>query len=122
MTVLEAIGLADEMKPNSVPQVMKVRWLCVLDGLIWRNVFRTHGMRGEFQPYDPDTDLGRELLVKAPYDTLYRRWLEAQIDLSNGEYERYNAQITVFSDEYAAFENDFHRNHRPVRRGRRFVF
>ena len=52
----------------------------------------------------------------------YRRGLEAQIDLSNGEYERYNAQITVFSDEYAAFENDFHRNHRPVRRGRRFVF
>ena len=84
MTVLEAIGLADEMKPNSVPQGMKVRWLCVLDGLIWRNVFRTHGRRGAFQPYDPDTDLHRELLVKAPYDTLYRRWLEAQIDLSNG--------------------------------------
>lgn len=123
MTLGEAIAQVDELKPNAIPQLTKVLWLSTLDGLVKRNVFDTHGTGlGEFPGYGPQTSLDTALLVEAPYDTLYRRWLEAQIDLTNAEYDRYNAAIRVFSDEYGNFENDYNRSHPPARQGSRFLF
>lgn len=118
MTAAQAISLVDDLKPNAVPQETKLRWLGVLDGLVWRNVAATHRGAQPFEPCGPDSEPGKELLIPAPYDTLYRRWLEAQIDLTNGEFERYNASITVFQDEYRVFENDYNRTHTPKSCGR----
>lgn len=123
MTVLEAIALTDELKPNVYSREVKIGWLSKLDGMIHRNILKTHCIPAKpFPGYGPDTDPATVLLAPAPYDTVYLRWLEAQIDLAEGELDRYNSSITVFSDEYRAFENDVHRNHRPRRRGRRFRF
>lgn len=123
MTLSEAIACVDDLKPNTVPLLTKIQWLSTLDGLVKRNVLDTHrGYTGTFSGYDGETPPDTVLLIEAPYDTLYRRWLEAQIDLVNGEYGRYNASIQVFSDEYRHFENDYHRSHMPQRRGKRFLF
>ncbi len=123
MTLAQAIAQVDDLKPNTVPLLTKIQWLAVLDGLVKRNVADTHlGGPADFVPYDGETPPDTVLLIESPYDTLYRRWLEAQIDLTNGEYDRYNASIRVFSDEYSHFENDYHRNHTPKRGGRRFLY
>lgn len=123
MTLSQAIAQVDDLKPNTVPLLTKIQWLAVLDGLVKRNVVDTHlGEPVDFVPYDGETPPDTVLLIPEPYDTLYRRWLEAQIDLVCGEYDRYNASIQVFSDEYRHFENDYHRNHTPKRRGRRFLY
>ncbi len=123
MTLAEAIAQVDDLRPNTIPQLTKVLWLSTLDGLVKRNVLDTHlGKTAAFPGYGSETPPDTVLLVGPPYDTLYRRWLEAQIDLTNGEYDRYNASIRVFSDEYRHFENDYHRNHTPRRRGRRFLY
>lgn len=124
MTILEAIHLVDELKPNVYSQEVKLGWLSKLEGMVDRNILATHVQsdRQPFPGFTLDTDLNTLLLVPAPYDTVYLRWMEAQIDLASGEYDKYNASITVFSDEYQTFENDYNRNHTPVQGGKRFLF
>ena len=75
-----------------------------------------------FAGYDDTTDLNTELLIPAPFDEAYLRWMEAQIDYHNGEIDKYNISITMFNTEFEAFANWYHRNHLPVSHGRRFVF
>lgn len=61
-----------------------------------------------------------KLLVPAPYDEVYIRWLEAQIDYANGEYGRYNNSMTMFNASYSAFRNYWNRTHMP--KGKRYKF
>ena len=44
---------------------------------------------------------------------MYISWLEAKIDYFNGEYAKYNNSITRYNDTYAAYANDYNRNHMP---------
>lgn len=121
MKIREAIQRVDAGKHNAVPEQEKVAWLSALDGLVKRLVLDTHLGEVPFDGYDMDTDRETVLLVGVPFDGVYLRWLEAQIDRENGEWEAYNASITLFNAEFAAFENDYHRNHAP-RSGGRFRF
>ncbi|MBQ7873761.1 MAG: dockerin type I repeat-containing protein [Oscillospiraceae bacterium] len=61
----------------------------------------------------PAEEAKEELFVGMPYDELYLRWLEAQIDYHNGEIERYNNSITAFNSAYSAFERYYNRTHLP---------
>ena len=70
----------------------------------------------EFTASDVDGDGKRHLTAPAPYDEVYLRWLEAQIDYANGEIERYNNSITAFNHAYSAFERYYNRTHLPIRK------
>ena len=124
MTINEAINRIDETKFNTFSQDQKVGWLNRLDNMVKTQIIDTHegGHSVTFSGYDRDTDLHTELLVAAPFDELYLRWLEAQIDYHNGEIDKYNISITMFNTEYESFENWYRRNHRPISTGTRFVF
>ena len=75
-----------------------------------------------FNGYDDSTDLNAELLVPAPHDEMYLRWMEAQIHYHNGEYDKYNNAIIMFNTAFEAFQAYYTRSHMPVIRGRRFLF
>lgn len=123
MTIIEAINRTDNIKPNIYDQVTKIGWLSQLDWKIKMLMDTFHGDDAAFfRGYDTTTDLETKLLVSAPHDQIYLRWLEAQIDLSNGEIDRYNVSITLFNTEYQAFANDYSRNHLSKRTGKRFLF
>lgn len=124
MTILEAISRTDALKFNTYTDAEKIAWLSKLDSMLKRHILDTHeGSEGAtFCGYTDKTDRNTQLLARSPYDEMYLRWLEAQIDLANGEYEKYNASILMFNAEYEAFENDYNRTHRPLSAGRRFVF
>ena len=124
MTIIEAINRTDNLNHNVYSQEQKIGWLSDLDGKVKRDVLDTHeGVQiPVFLGYNKDTPLNTVLLVPAPYDCLYVHWLSAQINLANGEYDKYNASITVFNDEYTAFTGDYHRSHMPKKQGRRFLF
>ena len=123
MKIIDAIHKIDNLKFNTFPQEMKVEWLSRLDNMVKNQIIDTHAGGGmAFTGYDSDTDLMTELLVPAPYDEVYLRWMEAQIDYNNGEIDKYNISITMFNTEFEAFSNWYHRNHMPVSKGRRFVF
>ena len=122
MTIMDAIYRIDELKPNSYSQSEKIKWLSSLDGLVKSKIIDTHegGDGVVFEGYNEDSDLSTVLLVPAPYDDIYLRWLETQIDYTNGEYGKYNNSVTVFNTAYTEYANYYNRTHMP--KGNKFKF
>jgi hypothetical protein len=116
MTIMGAINHVDAVKPNGYSQVEKIKWLSTLDGRVKTEIIDTHdGAEGvTFKGYDETTALTQELLIPHPYDEVYIRWLEAQIDYANGEYGKYNNSITMYNTALSAFERYYNRTHKPI--------
>lgn len=115
ITIEEAIAQIDSLKPNTYSVADKVRWLNDLDGKIKALVIDTHegGADIVFEGYSED-NLQAELLVSSPFEDIYVRWLEAQIDYANNEYSKYNNSISRYNEIYSAFENYYNRTHMPL--------
>ena len=116
MKIIEAITKIDALKPNNYTPENKIAWLSVLDGVIKEEIIDTHegGEAITFTGYDANTPTDTELLVPAPYDDIYVRWLEAQIDYSNADYGRYSNSMTMYNAAYSAYERYYNRNHMPL--------
>lgn len=116
MTIMGAINHIDAVKPNGYSQDEKIRWLSTLDGVIKAEIIDTHeGAEDvEFTEYNENTPLEQALLVPHPYDDVYVKWLEAQIDYANGEYRKYNNSITMYNAAYIAFSKHYNRTHKPI--------
>lgn len=114
MTIIEAINKLDSLKHNTYTQTDKVDWLSRLDAMVKKFIIDTHeGDEVTFTGYDDSTDTSTELLIPAPFDEVYLRWMEAQIDYHNGEYEKYNNSIDMFNTAYSEYQNWYNRNHKP---------
>ena len=121
MKIIEAINRIDSLKHNTYTQSDKVAWLSRLDTMVKKHIIDTHeGDEVTFTGYDDSTDLQAELLVPAPYDEMYLRWLEAQIDYHNGEYDKYNNATDIFNTAYEGYQNYYNRTHMP--KGKKFKF
>ena len=120
MTIAEAIYRIDEIKPNGYSPSEKIKWLSSLDGTIKTEIVDTHEGREavQFKGYNDNTDLDTKLIVDAPYDDIYLRWLESRIDYSNGEYGKYNNSATAFNESYSRFSKWYNREHMPLQRGK----
>ena len=114
MKISEAINQLDELKHNTYTQSNKVQWLSRLDAMVKKQIIDTHeGEEVIFNGYDDSTDMNTELLIPAPYDEVYLRWMEAQIDYHNGEYGKYNNSMELFNTSYNAYQNEYNRTHMP---------
>lgn len=114
MKVIEAINQIDNLKPNTYSDEEKTAWLSRLDYLVKREILDTHeGGTILFGGYDADADAQTGLMVPPPYDEMYLRWLEAQIDYANGEYSKYNNSIEMFNASYRGYSNYYNRTHAP---------
>lgn len=122
MTIIECLNRIDALKPNSYERDDKIRWLSTLDGLIYNNIIKTHeGAEGvEFSGYNVETPIETVLLVPAPYDEIYIKWLEAQIHYASEETGKYNNALIAYNDAYSAFERYYNRTHMP--KGTSFKF
>lgn len=122
MTIIEAINKVDTFKPNSFTQLDKIKWLSDLDGTIKTEIIDTHegGSEVVFKGYDKDTDISTQLLVSAPYEDIYIKWLESKIDYNNAEYGKYNNSSTAFNNAYSAFERYYNRHHLPIQKKLKF--
>lgn len=124
MKIKEAIAGVDSLNHNTYLRDDKIKWLSRLDSMVKTEVIDTHkgGENIKFTGYDDLTDDGTELLVQAPYDEVYLRWLEAQIHYHNGEYDKYNNAIILFNTAFDEYKAYYTRTHLPVSSGRRFIF
>ena len=116
MTIIEAIEQVDLLKPNNYTQEDKIAWLSMLDGVIKTEIIDTHEGAEDvaFNGYGVDISRDTVLLAPAPYDDVYVKWLEAQIDYANGELAKFNNSITMYNTAYAAFERYYNRTHMPI--------
>lgn len=120
MTAGEAIALVDKMKPNRFSADEKFRWLTDIDGMIVRELIETHAdspLTEPFAGYRPEKDEDTVLIAHAPYDGLYRWYLESQIDLGNMEIAKYNNTKAMFNQAYIAYTYYYNRTHMPINRG-----
>ena len=119
MKIIEAIDRIDSLKHNTYSQNEKVAWLSRLDSMVKRLIIDTHegGEDVIFEGYTDATDPETEMLVPAPFDEMYLRWLEAQIDYANGEYGKYNNSILMYQTAYDGYANYYNRNHMPKSKG-----
>lgn len=115
MKVREAIDRTDSLKHNTYTIEEKVEWLSRLDGLVKQQIIDTHedGDDIVFNGYTQKENMNTTLLVPMPFDEVYIRWLEAQIDYYNGEIERYNNSIAMFQSAYDAYVRHYNRLHLP---------
>lgn len=122
MQIREALDRIDSLKHNTYTQGEKVEWLSRLDGLVKAQIIDTHegGDEIAFRPYSERTDMESELLIPSPFDDVYIRWLEAQIDYYNGEMARYNNSVAMFNTAYETYQRHYNRNHKP--NGKKFRF
>ena len=116
MTIIEAINKIDSLKHNTYSKSDKVSWLSRLDSMVNRTIIATHegSDSATFTGYDDSTDLQTKLLVPEPFDEVYLRWMEAQIDYHNGEYNKYNNAIIMYNAAFEAYQNYYNRTHMPI--------
>jgi hypothetical protein len=115
MKIVEAIATLDELKANTYTQTNKVMWLSRLDAMVTENVLKHYKGNEEvvFEGYD-ENDLETELLMPEPFAEAYIRYMSAQIDLHNADYEEYNNTIELFNDMYQQYKNWYNRNHQAI--------
>lgn len=101
--IRDVITRVDEIKPNDFTEAQKVRWLALLDGKIAGDVMLMHITEMQQFNYQHPDDMDRELLVSFPHDDIYDLWLAAQIDLANGETDKYQNSMEAYNASYINF-------------------
>ena len=114
MTIRQIIEAVDLAKPNDLEMALKVQWIAELDGKIAADVFLMgYSELGQFQYTHPDS-LEKQPLVSFPHDDIYRLWLMAKIDLTNGEYNKYQNTMVAYNESYGVFVRWFARVWKPA--------
>lgn len=116
MTIAEALSGIDARKRNGITEEIKIEWLSELDGRVYNSIISTHegGNIKECPHYDTNTLRTTELLISAPYERLYLLWLEAQIDYTSGEINRYSNSFTMFNALFEEYAKNYNRTHMPI--------
>lgn len=99
----EIINRVDEMRPNAFSTEQKLRWIASLDGRIAADVMLMSIEDIRDLQYRYPEDLESEPLVTFPHDDMYDMWLAAQIDLTNGEFDRYQNDMLMYNEYYDNF-------------------
>ena len=115
MTLKELIDGVDALIPNAYTEAQKTGWVNALAGRIQTEVWLRDAW--DAVSYAWATDQNTALLpLPSAYTPLWESWLRAQIDLCNGEIDRYQNSITAYNDLAGAYIRWFAKNYQPVER------
>lgn len=117
MTIQAAIDLIDSLKPNMFEDQQKIAWLSELDGMIWREVIKTHEgypVGIDFTGYDQDTEMDTVLLAPPPYSDVYKHWLASRMDIANRDNNEYAKDMVLFNSAWQTFCDYWNRNYMPL--------
>lgn len=107
MTPNKVIETVDGIRPNSYTEEQKLGWISDLDGMVKRLVIQ----EDEVKPYSYPEDMDTELLIPAPWESLYSLYLESMIDFYNREYENYNNSAVMFETRFTEYKKAYIREH-----------
>ncbi len=111
MKISELIAYVDEVKPSAFSDAVKISWLNDIEGMIQTDVMLLDV--SEVISYTV-ADMDATPLVSPPHDRLYRSYLCALADLTNGEYNKYNNTMTVFNAQYNQYVAWYTARYRPA--------
>ena len=118
MKLQDVLVQLDHIKPNQYDDAALVRWISNLDGYLYHEVVCWHegdanGASAPALPYSAETDMETELLVPAPYDDIYVKYLCTQIDFHNAEWTRYNNSMILYNTALSAYADWLNRGNMP---------
>lgn len=112
MTVGGAITYLDSVKPNAFSQNVKLGWLSEIERKI---ALEIHLLEPEAIPEEyTSSDLTEDLAVDSPYTGVYTWWLQAQVDLANGEYDRAQNTMAMFNNAWSEYLRWYCQKYDPV--------
>ena len=101
-TVLQQV---DALLPNGYTAEEKLRWLRQAEGFVRAEIY---GLDSTVSLTEADT-----LTAPAPYDELYRHYVEAQIHYCNGEMTRYNNAAAMWNNGLMTLRDAVNRKGAP---------
>lgn len=126
MKVKELLDEIDEQKPNKYTQENKLRWLSVCERKLIDSVILKHAMPQDiidrwasFTKYT-DSDLSKELLAEDAYCDLYKYYIYAMIDSTNGETKRYEGSMQLYNMMLKDYADLINRNYMPIQNSMRW--
>lgn len=108
ITAKQVLEQVDALVPNQYTRAEKLRWLAQAEGFVLREICR---VTGPLAALEEDAALA----VEAPYDELYRHYVEAQIHYANGEMARYNNAAAQWNNAFLTYKDYRCRRERPRR-------
>ncbi len=120
MTIQQTIDMVDALRPNTIPEKIKIGWLVALDATLRQSVVALHEAEGSptlGTGADLDPSPAGQLLCGVPYHEIYQYWLIAQIDFALGEIARYSNSMALYNAALDAFTAAYKAGHRPIKRG-----
>ena len=108
ITAGQVLEQVDALVPNQYTHSEKLRWLAQAEGFVLREVCRVTGKLAELED-------GSALSLEAPYDELYRHYVEAQIHYANGETARYNNAAAQWNNAFLTYKDYCCRSAAPRR-------
>lgn len=105
-SIADIITFIDTLKPNKYEDSIKVVWLNEVEGrvqseILWSDTIITYS----------DTDMATVPLVPAPHNKLYRSYLLAKTEFTNGEYDKYKESMLVFETQFAEYKKWYTKNY-----------
>ncbi len=113
MTPNKVIVHIDEVRPNAYDDETKLKWISDLDGMVKRLVMQ----ETETVDYKFPEDLDTELLVPAPFDSVYALYVASMLDFHNKEYPNYNNSALMFQTRFDEYKKAYLREHTPKNHG-----
>ena len=98
VTAREVISRVDALLPNQYTAAEKLRWLEQAEGFVKREILQETDEL-------PALTMDAALPVPAPYDELYRHYIEAQIHYANAETSRYNSAATAWNNAFLTYRD-----------------
>ena len=114
MTLREEIEIINRLKPNTLNEADIIRWISELDNTVKTEIIDSHeGEPVVFAGYDGSTDKETVLLIPDAYCDSYLYYVSAKIDMTYGDWARYNNSMSAFHSIYDAFAAEYIRTHMP---------
>lgn len=96
--------------PAEIDDTILLDWLNQVEGQILHEIFLL--ALSEITPYSATPT--EALAAPYPYDGIYMRWMEAQVDFANGEYERYTNTMQRYNTAWNDLARHIAKCIRPV--------
>ena len=106
LTATEVLSQVDTLLPNQYSAAEKLRWLEQAEGFVKREILRESGEL-------PAMSERTVLTVPAPYDEMYRHYVEAQIHYANAEMTRYNNASAAWNNAFLTYRDYYCRTVTP---------
>lgn len=120
MKVNEILAFVDEIKPNVIPDEIKITWINTVERKIFFNLVMNYeheldedGNEPE-PPHITEEDDETELIAPEEYADVYRYYLMSKIDFMNQDTDLYMNDAAMFNQAYVEFANYWSRTHKQL--------